>query len=101
MDPAHYDQLGHRLHVYGPGAEHHVALYRSCFLLGAAEAGFFPGVVLAFDLVDPVPLPRTHYCGVLYGRHPAQALHRLPAFRVDTVTGWLAGPSRLASAVHH
>ncbi len=43
--PAHYDQLGHRLHVYGPGAEHYV-VYIVRFLLGAAEAGFFPGVVL-------------------------------------------------------
>ena len=46
------------------------SLYIVRFLLGAAEAGFFPGVVL-YLTGGSCPLPRAHYC-VLYGRHPAR-----------------------------
>lgn len=42
VDPAHYDQLGHRLHVYVPGAEHHVALYRP-FSSRCCRGGLLPG----------------------------------------------------------
>ena len=46
MAPADHDQLGRGIDVYGAGGQNTTSLYIVRFLLGAAEAGFFPGVVL-------------------------------------------------------
>jgi MFS transporter, ACS family, tartrate transporter len=68
------------------------------FLLGAAEAGFFPGVILYLTLVSQgVPCP--YRCHV-HGRDPGLELLGLAAFRRAADAGWRGRAAGLAMAPH-
>ncbi len=41
VDPAHYDQLGSGIDVYGAGAEHHLPLHRPFFYWALPKRAFF------------------------------------------------------------
>ncbi len=69
------------------------------FLLGAAEAGFFPGIISIPDLLVPVALSGSHG-RPLYGRDPDLDGDRRPAIRHDPGDGRDLGAQGLAVAVH-
>ena len=63
-------------------------------LLGAAEAGFFPGMIYLTSQWFPQRNPRQHYGAVLYGR-TAGVNTGITAFRRAVGDAWIYGASRL------
>ncbi|MGY4433237.1 sugar phosphate permease [Bradyrhizobium sp. F1.13.1] len=76
-----------------------VTFYLSRFLLGAAEAGFFPGVILYLTFWFSGGLSRTDRCG-FHGGHTAIELSGIADIRRLAGDGWLAGSAWLAVAFH-
>ena len=80
------------------GVSHEAVFYTLRFLLGVAEAGFFPGIIYLPDPVVPVGLPRPGGLAV-HARHPLLVHHR----RTDlgrAAEHHRLGARRLAVAVH-
>jgi MFS family permease len=69
------------------------------FLLGAAEAGFFPGVILYLTYWFSQGVPCPYRCHV-HGRDPGLELLGLAAFRRAADAGWRGRAARLAMAPH-
>jgi MFS family permease len=75
------------------------SLFFMRFLLGAAEAGFFPGVGAVLDLLVPGRLSRPHHRD-LHGGGADGRFHRLAAVGPAAPGRWPVRHARLALAVH-
>ena len=80
--------------VVGP-----ISFYAVRLLLGAAEAGFFPGVILYLTYWFPRRVPGPHRRD-LHGGDPGLQPDRLADLGGAAADRWLDGPARLAMDVH-
>jgi hypothetical protein len=81
-------------HVTGLGNEKNFYLLR--MLLGAAEAGFFPGIIFYLTLWFPA-----QYRARIVGRHPALDGDRCADLGRVAIFAWRSRSRRLAVALHH
>ena len=82
----------------GMGNEY--AFYLIRVLLGAAEAGFFPGIIFYLTLWFPA-VYRARIVGYFMAAIPLSTVIGAPISGAAALSAWRAGTGRLAVDVHH